>query len=177
MRVTVKKKDSEVKQEKVTVTAIINLLQVAIIIRDTDLVKTITEHLSRLSTSVYSMYDYSITFLPEDQENIKNLTFNCLWLVGATAVHIATFWHGESLAHLLKINPDLGDKATQNFKMAPIHIAAFRENGTISSKTVVPIPIQAPAATTPVLNPFVASKTGITEPELPIRSATVTPGQ
>ena len=59
----------------------------------------------------------------------------------------------------------------------PAFIAAIRENGTISSKTVVPIPIQATAASTPTLNPFVASHHVITEPELPIRSATVNPGQ
>ena len=59
----------------------------------------------------------------------------------------------------------------------PAFIAAIRENGTISSKTVVPIPIQATAASTPTLNPFVALDHFITEPELPIRSATVIPGQ
>ena len=59
----------------------------------------------------------------------------------------------------------------------PAFIAAIRENGTISSKTVIPIPIQTSASTTPALNPFVSSQYGITDPELPIRAATVTPGK
>ena len=129
MRVTVRK---EGKEERTTVTAIINLLQVAIMLRDTEMVKVITELISNLSPSNSSMYDYSITFLPDDQDKIQNLTFNCLWINGACAVHLATFWHGESLAHLLKINPDFGNKGTKNLKITPLHIAAVQENTLIT---------------------------------------------
>ena len=59
----------------------------------------------------------------------------------------------------------------------PAFIAAIRADGVLLSKTVVPFPIQAPAATTPTLNPFAVSQHGVTEPELPIRSATLRPGQ
>ena len=59
----------------------------------------------------------------------------------------------------------------------PAFIAAIRADGALLSKTVVPFPIQAPAATTPTLNPFAVSQHGVTEPKLPIRSATVSPGQ
>lgn len=129
MRVTVKKEGEEWKQEKATVTAIINLLQVAIILRDTEMVKVINELVSNQNSSIY---EDSITFLPDDQENIRNLTRNCLWINGACAVHLATFWHGESLAHLLKINPESGNKRTLNYKYTPLHIAANQENTLIT---------------------------------------------
>ena len=132
MRVTVKKGSEEGKQEKATVTAIINLLQVAIMLRDTEMVKIIIELVSNVSSSNSSMYDYGITFPPDDQETIKNLTFNCIWIRGACAVHLATFWHGESLAHLLKIDPDFGNKRTNNFNITPLHIAAVQENTLIT---------------------------------------------
>ena len=60
MRVTVKKGSEEGKQEKATVTAIINLLQVAIMLRDTEMVKIIIELVSNVSSSNSSMYDYNI---------------------------------------------------------------------------------------------------------------------
>ena len=59
----------------------------------------------------------------------------------------------------------------------PAFIAAVREDGALKSKAVIPIPMQATTATTPALNPFVASQNSITEPNLPIRAATVNPGQ
>ena len=59
----------------------------------------------------------------------------------------------------------------------PAFIAAIREDGALKSKTVIPIPIQATTATTPALNPFVASRANITEPNLPIRAVTVNPGK
>ena len=58
----------------------------------------------------------------------------------------------------------------------PAFIAAIREDGALKSKTVIPIPIQATTATTPALNPFVASQNSIIEPNLPILAASVTPG-
>ena len=59
----------------------------------------------------------------------------------------------------------------------PAFIAAIREDGALTSKTIIPIPIQATTETTPAINPFVASQTRITEPNLPIRAATVNPGK
>ena len=76
MRVTVKKGSEEGKQEKATVTAIINLLQVAIMLRDTEMVKLIIELVSNVSSSNSSMYDYGITFPPDDQETIKKSSRN-----------------------------------------------------------------------------------------------------
>ena len=59
----------------------------------------------------------------------------------------------------------------------PAFTAAIKEAGSLISKTVIPIPIQALTANTPTLNPLVASQHGITKPELPIRSKTVTAGK
>ena len=59
----------------------------------------------------------------------------------------------------------------------PAFTAAIREDGNLLSKTIIPIPIQALAASTPTPNPLTVSQHGITEPDLPIRAATLTPGQ
>ena len=59
----------------------------------------------------------------------------------------------------------------------PAFIAAIREDGFLISKTIIPIPITAPASTTPVVNPAFVSQHGITNPQLPIRAATVYPGK
>ena len=59
----------------------------------------------------------------------------------------------------------------------PAFIAAIREDGFIISRTIVPIPIAASGATTPTVNPAFVSQFGITQPQLPIRAATVIPGK
>ena len=77
------------------------------------------------------MFNYQLTFLPEHKGKIARLTVHCLWIVQASAIHIATFWHCESLAHLLKKKPELRNKSTPNHKIAPLHLASVQENITI----------------------------------------------
>ena len=59
----------------------------------------------------------------------------------------------------------------------PAFIADIREDETLLSKAVIPIPIQASAANTPIAQPYISSKYGIIEPELPIQSAYLAPGK
>ena len=125
MKVTVKADEVGMMPEKIT--AVINLLQAAIIIRDTEMVKLIEQKSMELPDPD-KVFNYELTFLPEDKGKIANLTVNCLWIVGASVIHLATFWHEESLAHLLKKKPELRNKVTPNYKIAPLHIASFQEN-------------------------------------------------
>ena len=125
MKVTAKVDEVGMMPEKIT--AVINLLQAAIIIRDTEMVKLIEQE----SPDPDKVFNYELTFLPEDKGKIANLTVNCLWIVGASAIHLATFWHCESLAHLLKKKPELRNKITPNYKIAPLHIASFQENSIL----------------------------------------------
>ena len=59
----------------------------------------------------------------------------------------------------------------------PALIADIREDGTLLSKAVIPVPIQASAANTPIVHPYISSKYGIIEPELPIQSGTLAVGK
>ena len=129
MRVSVQTEDLKSMPEKVK--GVINLLQAAIVLKDLDMVKLIIQQLSRQSFDAESMLDYELNFLPENKEKIFALTNDCLWIVQASAIHIATFWHAESLAFLLKSKPELGNRCTPNYKMAPIHIASLQDNCTI----------------------------------------------
>ena len=129
IKVTLKDQDMNETPEKVT--AVVNLLQAAIILKDTEMVKLI-EQTSTQSSGSDSIFNYELKFQPEDKEKIANLTDNCLWIVGASAIHLATFWHCESLAHLLKKKPELRNKSTPDYKISPLHIASFQENTTIT---------------------------------------------
>ena len=125
MKVTVKADEVGMMPEKIT--AVINLLQAAIIIRDTEMVKLI-ERKSMEFSDPDLMFNYQLAFLPEDKVKVSCLTVHCLWIVQASAIHLATFWHCESLAHLLKKKPELRNKITPNYKITPLHIASFQEN-------------------------------------------------
>ena len=128
MKVTVNVDEGGKMPEKVT--AVINLLQAAIILRDTEMVKLI-EQKSMQFSDPDSMFNYQLAFLPEDKGKIANLTVHCLWIDQGSAIHIATFWHCESLAHLLKKKPELRNKATPNYKITPLHLASVQDNTTV----------------------------------------------
>ena len=128
MKVTVNDDEEGKMPEKVT--AVINLLQAAIILQDTEMVKLIEQKSMELPDPDL-MFNYLLTFLPEDKGKISRLTVNCLWIVGASAIHLATFWHSESLAHLLRKKPELRNKVTPNYKIAPLHLASVQDNTTI----------------------------------------------
>ena len=59
----------------------------------------------------------------------------------------------------------------------PAFIADIREDETLLSKAVIPIPIQASAANTPIAHPYISSGYGIIKPELPIQPAYLAQGK
>ena len=128
MKVTVN--DDEWGKTPETVTAVINLLQAAIILRDTEMVELIVQKSMELPDPDL-MFNYELTPLPEHKGKIANLTIDCLWIVRASAIHLATFWHCASLTHLLKKKPELRNKVTPSYKIAPLHLASVQDNTTI----------------------------------------------
>ena len=126
MKVTVNDDEGKMPEK---VTAVINLLQAAIILRDTEMVKLIEQKSSELPDPNL-MFNYQLTFLPEHKMKISKLTVHCLWIDQGSAIHIATFWHCDSLAHLLKKKPELRNKATSKYKITPLHLASVQENTT-----------------------------------------------
>ena len=116
------------KKTKENIKAVVNLLQASIIVRDIDMVKFITKALFKhFPEDGGSMFTETLIF-PEDQEVIENLTLNCIWIREACAIHLATFWHCESLSHLIKTKPELGNQGTCDLNIGPIHIAAALDN-------------------------------------------------
>ena len=132
MKVGVRKTENKGRETR-EVKAVLNLLQVSIIFRDTDMVKTILELLTNHDNfDGSSMFTESLTFpRDQDQEVIENLTNYCIWIKEACAIHLATFWHCESLAYLLKMKPELGNQGTKTLKIKPIHIAAALDNVSV----------------------------------------------
>ena len=136
VKITVTLKDQDRNEIPDNVTAVVNLLQAAIILKDTKMVKLI-EQTSMQSSGSDSIFNYELTFPAEEKEKIANLTDNCLWINGASAIHLATFWHYESLAHLLKRKPELRNKSTPDYKITPLHIASFQENNTTITRLLI----------------------------------------
>ena len=134
MKVTVHVDEGGKMPEKVT--AVINLLQAAIILRDTEMVKLI-ERKSMEFSDPDLMFNYQLAFLPEDKVKVSCLTVHCLWIVQASAIHLATFWHEDSLAHLLKKKPELRNKITPNYKIAPLHVASVKKNNTLILRLLI----------------------------------------
>ena len=128
IKVTVNVDEGEKMPEKIKV--VINLLQAAIVLQDTEMVKLIEEESKKLPDPD-SIFNYELRFLPEHKEKISKLTADWLWIVEASPIHLATFCHAEALAHLLKMKPKLRNKATQNYRITPLHIASVQENTTI----------------------------------------------
>ena len=92
----------------------------------TEMVKVIANKAEALRME--SLFDYGVTF---EEENPQRLTPNCLWILGASPIHLATFWHIESLAYLLKIKPESKNKETPDHSITPLHIASFLDNTAV----------------------------------------------
>ena len=58
------------------------------------------------------------------------------WIPGANALHLATCWHIEALAHFLDVNPNLKNTATEN-QFTPLHVAAAIDDDTTAASLLI----------------------------------------
>ena len=132
-----KKEDQSATEEKsVKVEAEINLIQAATIRRDIEQVKTITgialnrkdgeKILDKLLKE-----KMTCTLLDELKEKgwdlPSHITQNCSWILDATAVHLASCWHVESLVHFLEFDEQLSNIQTDSSIFTPLHVASVEE--------------------------------------------------
>ena len=90
------------------ITANINLLQAAVIKHDIDLVKLVTSLALKKSQSNLDnlLKEVMMCDIPQKWKEWE-LSSNCIWITEASVIHLATFWHMESLIHFLNISEDL----------------------------------------------------------------------
>ena len=67
----------------------------------------------------------------------RTLAPNLSWICNATTIHLATFWHVESLAHFLEISPHLKDIKTEFCKATPLHVAASCDDETVAASLLI----------------------------------------
>ena len=58
------------------------------------------------------------------------------WIPGANALHLATCWHIEALAHFLDVNPNLKNIGTEN-QFTPLHVAAAIDDDTTAASLLI----------------------------------------
>ena len=103
------------KEEKSNkVYAKISLLHASILMKDIGLVKILVNLAKQKGQPVFDtlLHEEVNPFLDEGWQ----FATNCKWILNASAIHLATFWHPESLVHLLKIKPELLNRPTGSIK-------------------------------------------------------------
>ena len=59
------------------------------------------------------------------------------WILDATVIHLATYWHFESLVHFLELNPGLRNKQTKWYQASPLHVAASIEDESVATTFLI----------------------------------------
>ena len=122
------------KKEEMTC-AIINLLQAAVIKKDIEKVKCITELASQ------SGQDFLDELLKSKMECLTSdgweICSNISWISNASTIHLATCWHVESLVHFLEISPHLKNVKTENSNFTPLHVAASCDDETVVTSLLI----------------------------------------
>ena len=126
------------KKKEEVINVEINLLQAAVIKKNIKLVTCIT-NLAKETGFLDDLLKHKM----ECTSALKDwkLGSYCSWILDATTIHLATCWHLESLAHFLKIRPNLRDAKmikikTKEHKFTPLHVAASCNNA-ISARLLI----------------------------------------
>ena len=116
------------------VIAKINILHASIIKKDIGLVKLITKLAKQKGHFVFDVLLHEEVF-PSLAEGWQ-LSTQSKWILNASAIHFATYWHTESLVHLLKIKPELINRPTGSIKTSnePNHFTPLHVASTLKSK-------------------------------------------
>ena len=125
----------EKKEEKICVN--VNLMQAVVIKKDLEKVKCITD-LALASEKgldlLHELLEHKMKCQIPDGWKISS---NVSWISNATTVHLATFWHVESLVHFLEICPHSKDIQTENSKSTPLHVAASCDDETVVTSLLI----------------------------------------
>ena len=133
------------------VVAKINVLHASIIKKDLGLVKLITKLAKQKGQEVFeTLLHEEVT--PRLAEGWQ-LAAHYKWILNASAIHFATYWHPESLVHLLKVRPGLKNRPTGSIKTSneqnnsqdsngpnhftPLHVASTLECKAIPTSILI----------------------------------------
>ena len=126
-------KGDEKKEELISVN--INLMQAVMIKKDLEKVKCITDLASEKGLDLlHDLLEHKMKCQIPDGWKISS---NVSWISNATTVHLATFWHVESLVHFLEICPHSKDIQTENSKSTPLHVAASCDDETVVTSLLI----------------------------------------
>ena len=104
----------------------IGLIHAAVIKRDIDQVKILTElAIEKGQSNLEQLLKAEIQC--KSPEGYK-FTPQCSWISDATAIHLATSWDIQSLVHFLQACPNLSNVETKEEKFTPLHVAAAIDN-------------------------------------------------
>ena len=109
----------------------IGLIHAAIIKRDIKQVKILTDLAAENLDKVLS------TKIECDCPEGYKFTQQCSWISNATAIHLATSWHIESLVYFLNIRPNLSKEGTEKQKVTPLHVAAAIDDDTRAASLLI----------------------------------------
>ena len=124
------------KEKSVKVEAEINLIQAATIRRDIEQVKIITgialDQSDDGTILDKLLKEEMVCTLPDEFKEKgwdlpSHITQNCSWILDATAVHLASCWHVESLVHFLEFDGRLSNIKTDSSLFTPLHVASVEE--------------------------------------------------
>ena len=148
----------EGKEEYFQITVEINILQAAILRKDIKIVKLISS-LAKESNQLEKLLDYEVKL----EFNSKwFLSPSSKWIVNASAIHLASYFHVDSLKHLLIIAPKLINAPTgvnriyintktstsdsqietlnpqyQPNRFSPLHIASISDKNVIAVQFLI----------------------------------------
>ena len=116
----------------------INILQAAVIQRDIEQVNFITrlameKGKPNLDDLLKEKMKCNIPDALEDWE----LSPQCSWILDASVIHLAAFWHVESLSHFLNVCPSLRNIKTDTSNFTPLHVAASCDDETIATSLLI----------------------------------------
>ena len=130
-------KNNAEKFEKLCVE--INLLQAAVILRDIEQVNFIT-CLAMEKGNPNVLHDIlkekMKCIIPNTLEE-WDISPQCSWIVDASVLHLAAFWHVESLSHFLDVCPSLKNIKTDTSNFTPLHVAASCDDETIATSLLI----------------------------------------
>ena len=95
----------------------INLLQAAVLLQNIDLIKLITNSAEN-ADNIFIISDILTYELDLSVNDGWHIATHCKWILNANSIHLAAYWHPQSLIHLLKLDPSLINKRTGSHRHA-----------------------------------------------------------
>ena len=116
----------------------INILQATVIQRDIEQVNFITRlAMEKGKPNLEDLLKEKMKCNIPDALEDWQLSPQCSWILDASVIHLAAFWHVESLSHFLNVCPSLRNIKTDTSNFTPLHVAASCDDETIATSLLI----------------------------------------